>query len=140
MVPRDEGLGLPGEQRLSQWLQPGTQEPEWLSLYSCPCSRDFLKQSRGCFKSNCCRALPGLHLASRGEKNYPGKLFWSRMSLKWKISAELISAGGVKGGEAQLLLALRHGRTDGRTAPLEPVPATRAGLGLAAARVGRKET
>lgn len=37
------------------------------------------------------------------------------MSLKWKISAELISAGRVKGGEAQLLLALQHGRTDGRT-------------------------
>lgn len=37
------------------------------------------------------------------------------MRLKWKISAELISAGGVKGGEAQLPLALQHGRTDGRT-------------------------
>lgn len=37
------------------------------------------------------------------------------MSLKWKISAELIPAGGVKGGEAQLPLALQHGRTEGRT-------------------------
>lgn len=66
-------------------------------------------------------------------------LFWSRMSLKWKISAELIPAGGVKGGEAQLPLALQHGRTDRRTAPQEPEPATRAGLGLAAPPVGERK-
>lgn len=118
MVPRDEGLGLPGEQQLSQWPQPGTLEPAWLSLWGCPCSRHFLKPSGRCFKSKHCKTLPGLPLGSRGEKReYPGKLFWSRMRLKWKISAELISAGGVKGGEAQLPLALQHGRTDGRTAP-----------------------
>lgn len=109
------GLGLPREQCLSQQPQPGTQEPEWFFLWGCPCTRDFLQPSRGCLKSKYCKALPGLHLTSRGEKKYPGKLFWSHMSLKWKISAELISAGGVKGGEAQLLLALQHGQTDGQT-------------------------
>lgn len=68
MVPRDEGLGLPGEQWLSQWPQPGTQETEWFSLWGCPCSRDFLKPSRGCFKSKYCKALPGRHLVSRKKK------------------------------------------------------------------------
>lgn len=68
MVPRDEGLGLPGEQQLSQWPQPGTLEPAWLSLWGCPCSRHFLKLSGRCFKSKHCKTLPGLPLASREKK------------------------------------------------------------------------
>lgn len=61
------------------------------------------------------------------------------MSLKWKISAELISAGGVKGGEGQLPLAVQDGQTDGQT-DTRTGPATSARLGLAAAPGGRKET
>lgn len=68
-------------------------------------------------------------------------LFWSRMSLKWKISAELIPAGGVKGGEAQLPLALQHGRTDGQTDSSAGARACHAGrAGSGSASGGRKET
>lgn len=116
MVPRDGGLGLPGEQRPSQWPQPDTLEPEWSSLRGCPCSRDFLKPSRGCFKCKHCKALPGLPLASREKtkntlESYSGLARFS----SGKFHLNCFQLAGLREVRPSCRwLCSTDGRTDGR--------------------------